>query len=171
MSMNETTIETCTRTWNPELGCRRNCHYCVDPDTDILMSDLSVKKIKDTRVGDEIVGFTDDRATNRVIRAVILKKWATQKIAYKITLGGFVKLYGSFEPRFFPERLIGPRRDLKPQVVFVVNMGDLWGDWVDATWIHKILEACCAAPWHVYQFYTKGPARYNPPFSCESGAA
>jgi len=104
--MNTTNIETCTRTWNPAVGCRRHCPYC-----------------------------------------------------YACPIA--INIYKSFEPRFFPERLIAPRRELVPQVVFVVNMGDLWGDWVEADWIHKVLEACCAAPWHTYQFYTKGPARYS----------
>ncbi|MEX2717079.1 MAG: DUF5131 family protein [Candidatus Sigynarchaeota archaeon] len=71
------------------------------------------------------------------------------------------QLYGSFEPRLFEKRLIEPRRVLTPRVVFVVNMGDLWGDWVPATWIEKVLAACRAADWHVYQFYTKDPSRYS----------
>ncbi len=71
------------------------------------------------------------------------------------------RLYGSFEPQLFENRLIEPCRDLAPSVVFVVNMGDLWGDWVEAMWIKLVLAACRKASWHTYQFYTKDPRRYS----------
>ncbi len=105
MPMNDTKIPTCDRTWNPGVGCWRNCNYC----------------------------------------------WA-KPIA--------IKLYGSFEPKFIPERLIQPKQELKPANVFVGSMCDMWGDWVDAQWIKRILAAARAADWHTYQFYTKDPTRY-----------
>lgn len=40
-------------------GCNLNCCYCVSPDTQITMSDLTTKPIKDIKIGDEVVAFKD----------------------------------------------------------------------------------------------------------------
>jgi protein gp37 len=48
----------------------------------------------------------------------------------------------------------------KPSKIFVVSMGDLFGDWVSDEWIKAVGLASQAAPWHTYQFLTKNPERY-----------
>ena len=40
-------------------GCNLNCCYCVSGDTQITMSDLTTKPIKDIKIGDEVVAFKD----------------------------------------------------------------------------------------------------------------
>lgn len=65
-----------------------------------------------------------------------------------------------FEPTLWKERLVQPQRVKTAQRVFVCDMGDLFGEWVSASYIQCILEACRAAPWHTYLFLTKNPSRY-----------
>jgi len=64
-----------------------------------------------------------------------------------------------FAPTFHPDRLSQPAKTKKPSKIFVVSMGDLFGDWVDSVWINAVLGACGRAPQHVYQFLTKNPRR------------
>ena len=48
-----------THTWNPIRGrCPHNCQYCVDGNTLILTSDLMWKKIRDIKIGDEIISVS-----------------------------------------------------------------------------------------------------------------
>jgi protein gp37 len=65
-----------------------------------------------------------------------------------------------FKPTFHPERLTDPIKTKKPQTIFVVSMGDLFGNWVKADWIVQTLKACYQAPQHTYIFLTKNPERY-----------
>jgi len=64
-----------------------------------------------------------------------------------------------FKPTFHPERLVEPVKMKKPQVIFVVSMGDLFGEWVPEWWIDEVIRACNSAPWHTYIFLTKNPVR------------
>lgn len=64
-----------------------------------------------------------------------------------------------FEPTFHPERLSQPKKVKKPSRIFVVDMGDLFGEWVPYEWIVKVLDACKEAPQHTYLFLTKNPER------------
>ena len=65
-----------------------------------------------------------------------------------------------FAPTFHAERLDQPFKHKKSERIFVVDMGDLFGDWVPATWITDISNAIAKAPWHTYLFLTKNPKRY-----------
>ena len=65
-----------------------------------------------------------------------------------------------FEPMFHPQRLNDTMKMKKRQTIFVVDMGDLFGEWVPNEWIRDVFEACIAAPQHTYLFLTKNPQRY-----------
>lgn len=67
----------------------------------------------------------------------------------------------SFQPLFWPERLDQPAKRKKPVRIFVISMGDLFGEWVPDEWIFDVLNACRAAPQHTYYFLTKNPQRYR----------
>ena len=68
--------------------------------------------------------------------------------------------YG-FVPTLYEERLDEPKKFQKPSNVFVVSMGDLFGDWVPAKWIMQVLDSCLIARQHRFLFLTKNPARYK----------
>lgn len=62
-----------------------------------------------------------------------------------------------FRPTFHADRLDEPSKAKKPSRIFVVSMGDLWGEWVPDVWINDTLCACILK--HTYFFLTKNPAR------------
>lgn len=49
----------------PTTGCNLRCNYCVDGNTQITMSDLTTKSIKDIKVGDEVVSFNEFSELNK----------------------------------------------------------------------------------------------------------
>ena len=74
-----------------------------------------------------------------------------------------------FTPLFHHERLEAPRNmpvpkeaeiDSRYRRVFVVSMGDLFGQWVPDEWIEKVLASARANPQWDYLFLTKFPRRY-----------
>lgn len=69
---------------------------------------------------------------------------------------------GDFEPKFHENRLTDPQKVKTPSKIFVVSMGDLFGEWVPDEWIRKVLESCERAPQHAYLFLTKNPAGMLP---------
>jgi len=62
-----------------------------------------------------------------------------------------------FAPTMHPERLVDPYKMKKPQTIFVVSMGDLFGNWVPDYWIDQVVYAATEAPQHTYIFLTKNP--------------
>lgn len=62
-------------------------------------------------------------------------------------------------PRFYPERLTEPERVKISKRIFVVNKGDMWGDWVPREWIQAILDEIKKCRWHNFQLLTKNPKR------------
>jgi len=65
------------------------------------------------------------------------------------------------EPQFFPELLESPHNHKNSCSIFVVFIGDLFGNWVDSKVIRQILGVCYATPRHKYWFLTKNPRRYQ----------
>jgi protein gp37 len=66
---------------------------------------------------------------------------------------------GSFEPRYFPERL----KDINQgngRKIFVCSMSDMFGEWVSKEWIEQILKSITNKS-NTYLFLTKNPNRYN----------
>lgn len=64
------------------------------------------------------------------------------------------------QPKFYPERLDDPIKLKKPSTIFVVSMGDLFGDWVPDSWIYEIINITDIADHHKYMFLTKNPSKY-----------
>lgn len=63
-----------------------------------------------------------------------------------------------FTPAFFPDMLA--RRFKAGSLVFVSDMGDLFGRWVKREWIAAILEVVAQHPDVDFLFCTKNPDRY-----------
>ncbi len=77
------------------------------------------------------------------------------------------------EPQFFIDRLIQPALVKKPARIFIGSMCDLFGEWVDKTWIWQILDVVRQNEHHEFMFLTKNPKRYrefNFPENCWIGA-
>ena len=66
-----------------------------------------------------------------------------------------------FTPTFHTYRLDEPVKRKKPSRIFVVSMGDLFGEWVPTVWIQEVFAFCSRAPQHQYLFLTKNPNRYT----------
>jgi protein gp37 len=80
-----------------------------------------------------------------------------------------MRFTGHFNPEFHEKRLSAPfntklsdrRKDeIGIKNVFVCSMADLFGDWVPAEWIEKILDVVKRSPQWNYLFLTKNPKRY-----------
>lgn len=65
-----------------------------------------------------------------------------------------------YEPQIFPKRLEKPLNINKPSKIFVGSMCDLFGEWIPAEWIKKIINITRKCPQHTFQFLTKNPMRY-----------
>jgi len=66
-----------------------------------------------------------------------------------------------FDPTWYESRLWYPKKVKVPQRVFVVDTGDLFGKWIPAEWIEKVIEVMTACDWHKYFLLTKNPKRYQ----------
>lgn len=71
---------------------------------------------------------------------------------------------GDFKPKFRQDFLedkdfIGKKK--KHRHVFTVDMGDLFGEWVPAEWIGRVLFKAKQNPQFTYLFLTQNPARYR----------
>jgi protein gp37 len=65
------------------------------------------------------------------------------------------------DPQIFPERMEAPLNHRKPCSIFVVFLGDLFGDWVDSDFIRSVIYVTERARQHTYWFLTKNPRRYQ----------
>lgn len=67
-----------------------------------------------------------------------------------------------FSPALWLNRLLSPLV-MKPDTdnkVFLCSMADLFGDWIPAEWIQKIIDVCLHTPEWTYLCLTKNPKRY-----------
>ena len=135
--MQKTKIEWCDSTWNPITGCLNGCSYCY------------AKKIAE-RFGKDLSPAGCGVAERRepMYHETKNGKWAIAPYPF------------GFRPTFHRYRLEEPQKIKKPQRIFVVSMGDLFGPWVPDEWIVSVFEACKKAPQHKYMFLTKFPERY-----------
>lgn len=88
-----------------------------------------------------------------------------------------------FEPTFYEKRLSAPYNSRIPEKynnhpgkrnVFVCSMADLFGEWVDETWITRVLDVCKDTPDWNYLFLTKNPKRlldFSFPENCWVGTS
>lgn len=62
-----------------------------------------------------------------------------------------------FKPRFHEKRLREPFAVRHPCVIFVVDMGDLFGHWVPWEWQERVFNVVRDCHWHTFLFLTKNP--------------
>lgn len=135
--MQKTKIEWCDMSFNPVTGCLNNCPFCY------------AKKIAE-RFGKDLSPAGCGVAERRepMYHETKNGKWAIAPYPF------------GFRPTFHRYRLDEPQHHKKPQRIFVVSMGDLFGPWVPDEWIVSVFDACKKAPQHKYMFLTKFPKRY-----------
>ncbi len=141
----ENKIEYCDFSWSPVTGCRGpasdniTCPYCY------------ALKIA--------------RRFSRTGNGRVLGSYSIQVLDKPYIFGGRIDPYPfGFTPTFHKYRLGEPAKLKKPSRIFVVSMGDLFGDWVPDEWIKQVFDACEAAPQHQYLFLTKNPVGLKYPF-------
>lgn len=74
-------------TLNITNNCNLRCPYCVSGNTQITMSDLTVKPIKDIKIGDEIIAFNEFSEKNKQ------RKLKTAKVTHVFNPRYVEKLY------------------------------------------------------------------------------
>jgi protein gp37 len=129
-------IEWCDYTWNPITGCKYGCKFCY--------AEKLAKRFKA-----DINTFTK-----------------STKLSYTNDFQCYEGIYlcpfpFGFNPTFYKNRLNEPMKLKNPSNIFVVSMGDLFGDWWEIDTICKIFQTCFDADWHTYMFLTKNPRRYD----------
>ena len=78
------------------------------------------------------------------------------------------------DPQIFENRMEWPYNHKKPCSVFVVFLGDLFGNWVDTKFIRRVIRVCWDNPQHTFWFLTKNPRRYQYyqyPKNCKLGCS
>jgi protein gp37 len=151
--MNKTKIDWCDRTWNPVTGCRHNCGYCFARGFaqrfggcvlhQLDMEQCNIKTIQCEFKPNEILSLEEPLTR-------ITKSGYEVKAAYP----------AGFNPTFHRYRLDEPKHVKKPQRIFAVDCGDLFGTWVPNEWLLEVFAAAAAAPWHRYVYLTKAALGY-----------
>ena len=152
--MNKTKIEWCDYTWNPVTGCYHNCQYCY--------ARRMANRFGRTSEGKKRRLLSD---TTKIEQGAIHQLHRPCFYEGINSQGNFsvncIDPYPfGFEPTFHQYRLDEPAKVKKPSKIFVVSMGDLFGEWVPDEWIKSVFEACKKAPQHTYYFLTKNTNRY-----------
>lgn len=140
--MNKSKIEWCDFTWNPVTGCQHGCPYCY--------------------AAKQAVRFSGNMMINKAspqLKRLPSGLWELKK-PFRNEIDRVTPFPVGFEPVLHTYRLPMPAQKKKPAVIFVVSMGDLFGNWVPDELIQKVFDATRAAPWHTYLFLTKNPGRY-----------
>lgn len=128
----KTKIDWCDSTFNPVTGCLHGCEYCYA-----------------RKIAERFGGLTPDSKLHELSEL------------NRCTDGSPDCYPWGFAPTFHRYKLDEPQHWKAPRNIFVVSMGDLFGDWVPDEWIREVLNACEAAPQHRYLFLTKNPDRLN----------
>ncbi len=129
--MNKTKIEWCDYTFNPVTGCLHGCSYCY------------ARRIAER--------FHNHEANCTPVYG--------HRGCYNSSDG--IPFPAGFAPTFYHNHLEEPQRVKKSQKIFVVSMGDLFGNWVPDEWIQQVFDACAKAPQHKYLFLTKNGEKYS----------
>ena len=89
------------------------------------------------------------------------KCWA-KKVALEFQARGNSKYANGFAPGFDPNDsyILGKKHFKVDELVFVVSMGDLFGEWVDPEIIHKIMIVVRNHPDTTFLLQTKNPSRF-----------
>lgn len=157
--MQKTKIEWCTMTWNPVTGCWHGCNYCYAKKIAERFGDTPCESGNCCYCADcreHLLGFRCQsyRPAEKIHTLENKRYWYVPRRRVRQFPYGF-------EPTFHTYRLDEPIMHKKPERIFVVSMGDLFGDWVPEGWITKVFDACIQAPQHKYMFLTKNPKRYT----------
>lgn len=147
--MNKTKIEWCDYTWNPVTGCLHKCPYCYARKIANRFGGASETHCNES-CGEECQWCTE--GTGKI-------HYITEPI-YDCDRGHNAPYPFEFDPTFYRYRLDEPQQVKKPSKIFVVSMGDLFGDWVPDEWIEEVFTVCETAQQHKYLFLTKNPNRY-----------
>ncbi|MDR6904819.1 DNA repair photolyase [Agromyces sp. 3263] len=91
-------------TINPYRGCSHACTYCIDPETQITMSDGREKPLWSVEVGDEVLGTRAGGRYRRYAPAKVVAKWSTRKPAYRVVLADGSEIVASGDHRFLTDR-------------------------------------------------------------------
>jgi len=149
--MNKTKIEWADYTWNPVTGCLHGCGYCYARKIANRFAGGGYGKEKDMFIskykGD---AFKPPYVLNDPQLVKTKDDW------YRVAPYPF-----GFAPTFHKYRLNEPQQVKKSSKIFVVSMGDLFGEWIPDEWIDEVFQACFNADRHKYLFLTKNPARYK----------
>jgi protein gp37 len=149
--MNKTKIDWADMTWSPVTGCLHGCGYCY--------ARKIAKRFGGGGYGREMGMFISKYKDDVFKPPYVLDEpqlVRTKDDWYRVAPYPF-----GFAPTFHKYRLNEPQQVKKPQRIFVVSMGDLFGEWVPDSWIETVFMACENAPQHQYLFLTKNPKRYG----------
>ena len=91
-------------TINPYRGCSHACTYCIDPETQITMSDGRERPLWSVEVGDEVLGTRAAGRYRRYAPAKVVAKWSTRKPAYRVALADGTQIVASGDHRFLTDR-------------------------------------------------------------------
>jgi protein gp37 len=148
--MNKTKIEWADSTWNPVTGCLHGCDYCYARKITNRFGGASETHYNEC-VGEECQWCTEETGKIHDLAEPI----------YDVDRGHNAPYPFGFDPTFHRYRLAEPQQKKNPLKIFVVSMGDLFGEWVPDEWIQEVFRACEDAPQHTYMFLTKNPKRYK----------
>lgn len=156
--MNKTRIDWADSNWNPVTGCLHGCNYCYARSIACRFKGFE-PRCGGEEISDDIKLYGKNSIWNTTHNEKI-HVFSTQPMK-RTKSGGWQKAaypYG-FEPTFHRYKL-GEYTNKKSRTVFVVSMGDLFGEFIPDEWIKSVFEACAKAPQHRYLFLTKNPGRY-----------
>lgn len=139
--MKDTKIDWCDSTWNPVTGCLHGCEYCYA---------RGIANRYNGGCGEGGIYELDEP----------IRFFSTDDKTGKTIVGKAEPYPYGFEPTLYRYRLDQPKKWHEPRTIFVCSMGDLFGEWVEYSWIKEVFRACENAPQHRYLFLTKNPARY-----------
>ena len=133
LNIHKTQIEWATHVWNPITGCNHGCRYCYAKRIIDRFAPKMTERPEPGSILEEAPGIF---SAEKPVRLVDSKGDYTRSAAFP----------KGFNPMFYRYQLDYPIHKTAPCRVFVVAMGDMFGEWVPDEWIEKIFEACSKAP-------------------------
>jgi DNA repair photolyase len=93
-----------SHTINAYRGCSHACVYCLLGDTGVLMTDGTVRPIRELARGHEIVGTERQGRYRRFVPSTVLDHFESSREAYRVTLADGTELVASSDHRFLTGR-------------------------------------------------------------------
>lgn len=138
--MGKTSIEWTDASWNPIVGCTEVSPGCAN----CYAARLAATRLKNVP---SYKGLS------------VLRHGKRQDIPFLADGSFAIRPRWTGEVRFLPERLEEPLHWRKPRRIFVCDMGDLFHESIDFSWIGDIWRQMAKCPQHTFQVLTKRPAR------------